>query len=320
MTLLKGGNMAQLGAIFAFIIALFLSSYSNAEDISLTVEEFDPVRNSASLLVVDTSQVPLGTILRVHSKTGTCEVKITERVNDHLIGTTKGCEAGIITPGMKLAYSTPNSWERETASNFEPTTEENQTSTSYSSNDILDEIMERTTFFLGHNFAGQLEGNVYANGLVKDLDGDSAFSLGIKGRIYDFTDRISLSAELGYETPRTLDQATYTDVTTGATSVAGTNGFSPRVTLWSLAVMGDARVLDRVNAFLGMNLSLPSVRNSPFKLSGDIGFQGGANYQLYKNIAIEGLIKISNMNLRNNFGEVTDVSLAGLELRGRYNF
>ena len=52
----------------------------------------------------------------------------------------------------------------------------------------------------------------------------------------------------------------------------------------------------------------------------DIGFQGGANYQLYPQIALEGLIKISNMNLRNEIGETTDVSLAGLEVRGRYSF
>lgn len=296
------------------LFAVLWTVHGFAEDISLTVEEYDTFRNRASILVVDSSQVPLGTTLRVHSKTGTCEVTITEKVNDHLIGQTTGCEMGVITPGMKLAYSQPNSWEAPVTR-----TPSSEISTSYNSPNLMDEILDRTTVFIGHNFSSQLEGNVYSDGSMKDLDGDTAFSFGIKGRVYDFTQRISLGVELGYETPRTLDQATFTSGT-GAEVTAGTLGQSPRLSLWSLAILGDVKLMERLNGFAGVNFSIPSVRNSLFSLSGDIGFQGGANYQLYPQIALEGLIKITNMNLRNENGATTDVSLAGLELRGRYSF
>lgn len=297
------------------LIVLFVSTLANAKDISLTVEEYDGSRSRASLLVVDSSYVPLDTIIRVHSKTGTCEVTITEKVNDHLIGITKGCEAGVITPGMKLAYSTPNSWEQPVRSQA---SEPAEVSTSYESNGTFRDILDRTTVYLGHNFSGELEGNVISDGSMKNLDGDTAFTLGIKGRVYDFTDRLSLSAELGYETPRTLDQVTTT--TAGVESVGGTMGFSPRLSLWSIAVLGEAKLMERLIGFAGLNVAIPSVSNAPFSMSGSLGFQGGANYQLFPQIALEGLIKITNMNLKNNLGQTTDVSLAGLELRGRYSF
>ncbi len=297
---------------FLWIIAVLVTNNALAKDISLTVEEYDFGRQRASILVVDSSNVPMGTTLRVHSKTGTCEVTITEKVNDHLVGITNGCEQGIITPGMKLAYSTDNNWDQ-------PMREPAEISTSYDSPGLTQDILQRTTLFIGHNFAGELEGNVYNDGSVKNLDGDTAFSLGIKGRVYDFTERLSLAVELGYETPRTLDRATFTSPT-GVSTVGGTQGFSPRLSLWTLAVLGEARLMERLNGFMGLNLSLPSVSNSQFDISSDIGFQGGANYQLFPQIAVEGLIKITNMNLKNNIGQTTDVSLAGLELRGRYSF
>ncbi len=293
------------------LLLLVFATSAQAKDIALTVEEYDLPRNRASILVLDSSQVPLGTTLRVHSKTGTCEVTIVEKVNDHLIGKTVGCEAGVISPGMKLAYSTP-AWEQPIRT---PTS---QVQTSYDSPDLMSEILDRTTVYIGHNFSGELEGNVYADGSQKNLDGDTAFSMGIKGRLYDFTDRLSFAVELGYETPRTLDRVTYTN--NGAETTGGTIGYSPRLSLWTLAFLGQAKLVDRINGFAGLNLSIPSMDNSPFDTRSDIGFQGGANYQILPNIALEGLIKITNMNFKNDIGQTTDVSLAGLELRGRYSF
>ncbi len=294
------------------LFSLLFGFFAHAEDIALTIEEYDFARKRASILVLDSSQVPLDTIVRVHSKTGTCEVTIVEKVNDHLIGKTKGCDAGVISPGMKLAYSTPASWEQPIR------TPASEVKTTYNSPGLMSEILDRTTLYIGHNFSGELEGNVMADGSVKNLDGDTAFSLGLKGRIYDFTDRLFFAVELGYETPRTLDQVT--TVTNGAESTGGTMGYSPRLSLWTLAFLGEARLVDKINGFAGLNISIPSLSNSPFGIRSDIGFQGGANYQLLPNIALEGLVKITNMNLKNNIGETTDVSLAGLELRGRYNF
>jgi hypothetical protein len=297
------------------IITLFFIVPAQAEDIALTIEEIDNTRNRLSLLVLDASQVPLQTVIRVHSKTGSCEVTIVEKVNDHLVASTNGCAPGVLKPGMKLAYSSPNSWEQPTRN---VASDNSRVSTQYNAPDLISEILDRTTVFIGHNFAGELEGNVYADGSLKNLDGDTAFSLGVKGRVYDFTDRLSLAVELGYETPRTLDQATF--VNGNAQTVAGTIGFSPRLSLWSLAVQGEAKVMERMTGFLGFNVSLPSLSNSPFAISSGLGFQGGANYQILPQIAVEGLIKITNMNLENQFGQTTDVSLAGLELRGRYSF
>lgn len=296
-----------------FLLPLLLTTTTWATNTDLTIEEYDFIRNRAVILVLDSTAVPIGTTLRVHSKTGVCTVKITEQVNDHLIGATEGCEEGVISPGMKLAYSPKNSWEPRTPAS--PTTESRQ---EYKPNNKLREILDRLSLYAGHNFSSQLEGNVYADGSIKDLDGDTALSMGLKGRVYDFTERVSLAAEIGYETPRTLDQATFTN--SNIESVQGTRGFSPRLALWSIAVLADAQLIDKLNGFAGLNISLPSLRNSPFSISGDIGFQGGAHYQILPQIGIEGLVKITNLNLKNNVGETTDVSLAGLELRGRYSF
>lgn len=296
------------------LFSLIFTTMAQANEIALTIEEYDSDRNRASILVLDSSQVPLQTTIRIHSKTGTCELTITERVNDHLIGATEGCENGVITPGMKLAYSNPNSWENAPRVPAEESTSIAQ----YDTSEIFQKILDRTTVFVGHNFSGELEGNLIADGSVKNLDGDTAFSMGVKGRIYDFTHRLSLAAELGYETPRTLDQATFT--VNGVETVAGTMGYSPRLSIWSLAVLGEAKLMDRMTGFAGINISLPSLSNSPFSIGSDIGFQGGANYQILPQVAIEGLVKITNMNLKNNLGETTDVSLAGLEIRGRYSF
>ncbi len=286
------------------------------EDISLTIEEYDVIRKKASILVLDQSQVPLGTVIRVHSKTGTCEVKITEKVSDHLIGSTRGCTESTLTPGMKLAYTPTQTWEAPTTYREPAST----TSMDYRGDDALDEILDRTTFYIGHNFASELEGNVgtSSNAAISDLEGDTALSLGIKGRIYDFTDRFSFAAELGYESPRTMDQAVYT--TNAGTNEQGTVGFSPRLVLWHVAALGQFAVMEKMNAFGGINIALPSVENAPFSLSGNLGFQGGANYRIIPNVAIEGLVKIINMDLRNNLGQENNVSLSGVELRGRYFF
>ena len=42
-----------------------------------------------------------------------------------------------------------------------------------------------------------------------------------------------------------------------------------------------------MNGFAGINISIPSVSNSPFSMSGDIGFQGGANFQVLPNIDVK---------------------------------
>ena len=288
---------------------LIFSSNVLAEDIALTIEQYDSFRKTVSIGLLDSSQVPLGTKLRIHTKTGTCLVKITERVNDSLIGATEGCETGILNPGMKLAYSPDTNWDSSTP---EISTTTNEPSEFFAT------LQERVSVYVGHNFSRQLEGKVIADGSVKDLEGDTAFSLGANARVYDFNDRVSLGIGLGYETARTLDRETVTF--NGTENTVGTIGYSPRLALWTLSAQAEAQVIDKLIGFGGLNYSIPLLSNSPFSMNGDLGFQAGANYQIFPQIALEGLIKISNMNLKNNIGETTDVSLAGLELRGRYSF
>ncbi len=299
--------------ILTFIATLSLIQAAISNDISLTVDQYDDIRQRAFINVLDTTQVPMGTKFRVHGKTGTCEIRVIERINNHLVGETTGCGGGVLNPGMNLAYSEPNPWDRPT---FEPAPY--QTATEYSSPGLMAEILDRTSVFVGHNFSRQMEGNVYSDGSVRDLRGGTALSLGVKGRVYDFTDRINLAVELGYESPRTLDTETVNN--NGTLIDQGTLGYSPRLSLWSLAVQGEARIMDGMNGFLGANLSFPTLRNSPFSIGSGIGFQGGANYQIWESIAIEGLVKISNMNFRNDLNQDINVSLAGFELRGRYSF
>jgi hypothetical protein len=292
-------------------VCLGLSAWAN--DISLTVEQYDSLRQRASIKVMDTSQVPLNTILRVHGKTGTCEIRVIEQVNDHLIGATTGCDNGVLNPGMNLAYSQPNAWEKPS---FEPAAYRSQTQ--HQGPSTMADILDRTSIFIGHNFSRQLEGNVYSDGSARDLRGGTALTLGVKGRVYDFTDRLALAVELGYESPRTLDRETR--LTDEGLIDGGTIGYSPRLSLWSLAVLGEAKVMDGMTGFLGGNLTLPNLSNSPFSIGSGIGFQAGVNYEVWDKVLIEGLVNIRNMSLRNDIGQTTDVSLAGFELRGRYNF
>lgn len=287
------------------VFLLIFSSSSFAEDIALTVEQYDMLRNRAEISLLDSTQVPIGTVLRIHSKTGTCQVRITERVNNSLIGITEGCEAGIINPGMKLAYSPTPEWSAPIVSYEAPT---------QSTWDLKDRI----SLYIGHNLSRQLEGKVIANGSVKNLEGDTALSMGLNGRVYDFSPRVSLGVGLGYETPRTFDRATFSN--NGVETKSGTIGYSPRLSIWSLSAQAEVNIIERLIGFGGMNISIPQLSNSPFDMTGDLGFQAGANYEVYPQVGIEALIKIQNMNLKNNIGETTDVSLAGLEVRGRYRF
>ena len=171
---------------------------------------------------------------------------------------------------------------------------------------------------MGYNFSDDLEGKVNADGSYKDLSGDMAFALGVQGRVYDFTPRVSLAVGLGYEFARSFDQATV--ILNNAEVVAQPPTGNPSVSFWSLYTQAQAQLLDKLTAFGGINFSLPSVSNVPWSLSGDLGFQAGAAYEVYKQIQVEGLVKITNLNLRNQLGDTTDVSLAGIELRGRYTF
>ena len=88
------------------------------------------------------------------------------------------------------------------------------------------------------------------------------------------------------------------------------------LSFFNLASLVEFKILENLDSFIGLNFNLPMITHSPFKLLGDMGFQGGAGYNVFKHIWLEALVKVNNMNLYNNRGEKRDVSLAGLELKG----
>ncbi len=181
---------------------------------------------------------------------------------------------------------------------------------------FMEEFFNRTSFFMGHNFSDRLEGLFYADGSVKNVSTNTAFSMGVRGHIIDFMEKkIRLAMEMEYNTSRSLNP----------TSFKGSNGespkiFSPRLSFFSMASLAEFKIFQNLNSFVGLNFNFPTTSNGPFKIVGDMGFQAGASHNVFKHIWLEGLVKVNNMNLYNNRGEKRDVSLAGLEFRGRYSF
>ena len=181
--------------------------------------------------------------------------------------------------------------------------------------DFMEMLLDRTSFFVGHNLSNRLEGLYYADGSVKNINTNTAFSIGIRERIYDFNENISIFTEIGHNTSRNLNPTSFKGSDNGVSNI-----FSPRFSFFNLVSLVEFKTFENMNSFVGLNFNFPIVSNSPFKLRGDFGFQGGAGYNIFRRMWLEGLIKINNMNLYNNMGEKRDVSLAGVELRGRYTF
>ena len=177
------------------------------------------------------------------------------------------------------------------------------------------EFFNRTSFFIGHNLSNRLEGLFYSDGSVKNVGTNTAFSMGIKGRVIDFPENIRLAMEIEYNTSRSLNPTAFAEGENGSSRI-----FSPRLSFFSMVSLMEFKISQDMDSFVGLNFNFPITSNSPFKLVGDLGFQIGASHNVYKHIWLEGLIKVNNMDLYNNRGEKRDVSLAGLELRGRYSF
>ena len=299
---------------YLVLLSILVSLPAMAEDYFLTIAQYDLLRERATISLSDQAKVPNGTILRVHGKQGSCTLKVTDRVNNQLIAKTKECGTEILKPGMRLTYTSNADADWPQEGRF--LAGETETSNDYDKYSEM--IKDRISFFLGYNFSSNLEGKVRADGSVRNLTGTSAFSMGLLGRVYDINPQIGISAGLGYETNRSFDEGTF--VQDGATFVAPIPGNDPELTIWALYAQVDAKLMDRLSAFGGLNFSIPSIKKVPWSTSGDIGFQAGAGYEVFPKLNVEGLIKITNMNLENEIGETTDISLSGLEVRARYTF
>ncbi len=176
---------------------------------------------------------------------------------------------------------------------------------------FMEEFLNRVSFFIGHNFSDRLEGLFYADGSVKNTGTNTAFSMGMRGHIYNLTENLRLSMEIGYNTSRSLNPTPFK-----STDSSGVF----RLSFFNLVSLVEFKIFENLDSFAGLNFTFPITNPSLFGLAGDMGFQGGASYNLLEHIWLEGLVKVNNMNMRNNLGEKRDVSLAGLEIRGRYSF
>ena len=335
--------MKTLSSLVFFVFTLTTTSAFGAD---LTITDYDSTRQRATISLSQDTSIKMGTILRVNANSGTCNLEIVERVNLNLVAKTPKCTASILRDGLKLTYSQPatDSWGKTSEFNNE-VEDVSHRAPAWSNDDSImsdDEgwtsegqfttgsiataagwgryafLKDRISVYLGHNFTNDLEGKVLANGSVKDLGGDMAFTMGVQGRVYDISPRLGIVVGIGHEFNRTFDEATTIVNNTEVRAKPPTG--NPKVRIWSLYTQVEASVMKRLKAFGGINFSLPVANGVYLDFDGDIGFQAGAAYEVIRNLDIEGLIKITNMDLNNRQGETTDVSLAGVELRGRYTF
>lgn len=299
------------------ILSLLIGYSAFAQDHFLRVTDYDPVNHRATLIMLDQSGLTAGTSLRIHTKMGTCLIKIKDVINESLVTETNDCSSAIMKTGMRLSYNMDslNDWPEDDT----PLVSDNRSRISFDGdNSFMNLIRNRLSVHLGYNFASNAEGKAYADGRMKDLEGDSTLAFGVLGRIYNFNPFIGLTLGLGHDFARNFDRATV--IQNNAEVVQSFNGSDPRISIWNLSVQVEAEIIPKLNAFGGLNYSLPSIQNSPWGISGDIGFQAGAGYEVYPQVDVEGLIRMTNMNLKNDIGETTDISLTGLEVRGRYTF
>ena len=288
--------------------------------VTLSVEDYDEIRQRVSLLNLDSEKIPLESTFQIHGKTETCKITIIEQVNQRLIGETLNCHNGTITQGTELAYYQTNQWKEAQSAQKESLpadTSSSRMTIQGESSDLLEEILSRTSVFIGHNLSNRLEGYIYNDGSLRNIHANTAFSFGARGKLYTFQNDIHIAMELGYESSRSLNPTAFKDAN-GAFS--NSNIFAPRFSIFNLAALGEFQISEDLNSFAGLNFNLPIVSQSPFDLDGDFGFQGGIGYRILSPIWVEGLIKVNNMNLQNNMGETANVSLAGFEFRGRYSF
>lgn len=311
----------------------------------LTVSNYDSIRQRATIKVSDTASgletdgrsVSLGSRLRVNTSSGQCIIEIAERVNSLLVAKTPECTDQILRTGLQLTYTPSNpgdsQFESEDVANRKPawqqdTPQEDWPSEGrFSSNGRVATaagwgpfapLKDRISVYLGHNFSNDLEGKVTSAGDVKDLGGQTAFTLGLQGRVYNFSPRLGLSVGVGHEFMRTFNEAT---VLTNNQEARGPVPFNDiKLSLWSLYTQVEVQVIPKLLAFGGINIAVPSANQETLSFGSDLGFQVGAAYELASQIMVEGLVKITNLNARLLAATPTDVSLAGIEVRGRYTF
>ena len=129
--------------------------------------------------------------------------------------------------------------------------------------------------------------------------------MGLRGRIYSFNEKLHFSSELEYNTSRSLDPSFLRGHESDEAII-----FSSQFSFFSLAPIVEMDFSEKINAFAGLNYNLPIVGPGLFKLRGDLGFQGGMGFNIFKKIWIEAMVKVNNMKLYNDKNEKRSASLA----------
>ncbi len=123
---------------------------------------------------------------------------------------------------------------------------------------------------------------------------------------------LSLIGGLTYELSREQKSETVNNQTQNF------QGTKPNFSLWLAYLNGQYDVNEWFGAFFGFNYSFPVESDyGNINLKSDLGYQLGASFSLSNNFAVDGLYRWVNIKANNG---ITDVSLDGLTIRGRYIF
>ncbi len=123
---------------------------------------------------------------------------------------------------------------------------------------------------------------------------------------------LSLTGGLTYELSREIESYSANGVTQKA------QGAKPNFSLWLAYVNGQYNLTKRIGAFFGVNYSFPVESDfGDVNLKSALGYQLGATARLTDNLAVDALYRWINIDATNG---VSDVSLDGLTVRGRYIF
>lgn len=187
--------------------------------------------------------------------------------------------------------------------------------TDFNYEDVLEDVVDRSTLELGYNLANYVQGSTTDNNgsLLRDLNTQGAFRAGGRFTYMYLPKYFSLAAGLAYETPRKMNWQ----------SVSGfaLNDYvsQQRLSYWELNATINLDLPWFWEAYLGANYSLPIISNALADVSGRLGFIAGGNYWWNRNMATGIAYRINNFSYKTAF-QTSEMSLAGLEVRFNLKF
>ncbi len=117
---------------------------------------------------------------------------------------------------------------------------------------------------------------------------------------------------LTYEMAREWDSFSERGVTTNYV------GNKPTLSIWTPYLNAQYNMGESFGVFAGMNYSIPRLSDSgTLKMKSDLGYQMGASLSFTESIAADAIYRWLNFGANSN---ISDVSLDGFTIRGRYIF